>query len=170
MDPDRKAELTKSLDRLLDSDFPQALSVCDELLKIEPDNDYGLRSRAYILRRLRKFGDAEEAVEAGLEVLPDDPYLLNQRAIIRYDQEDWTKALAGFQETLKADAKNEKAWQLTVSCQRMLRDFPAAEAAVDKGLGLLPNSPDLLNERAFISYDQGDWTKALAGFQETLKA
>ena len=43
MDPDPKAELTKKLDLLLNgADFAQSLSVCDE----------------------RRFGDAEEAVQA----------------------------------------------------------------------------------------------------------
>jgi len=146
MDPDRKSQLTDSLALLLGGgEYDQALSMCDELLKIEPDSEYGLRSHAYILRRLRRFEDAEEAVQEGLDILTDNPYLLNERAFISFDEGEWGKALAGFRETLKADAKNERAWQFTVSCHRLLRDFPAAAAAVDKALAVLPNNPTLLN-------------------------
>ena len=150
-------------------DWKKALNGLQETLQVDSKNKKALECTVDCNRMLRDFGAAQAEVDKALAKLPKNPALLNQRAFISYDQGDWTKALNGLQETLQVDSKNKKALEFTVVCNRMLRDFGAAQAEVDKALAKLPKNPALLNQRAFISYDQGDWTKALNGLQETLQ-
>ena len=73
--------------------------------------------------------------------LPKRPALLNELALISFDQGRWKEALAGFQETLQEDPRNERALGWTVNCHRRLRDFDAAQAAVREGLAKRPRVP-----------------------------
>ena len=101
-----------------------------------------------VLRRLRKWVEAEKTVESGLNVHGSNALLLNERAFISVDRGDWQKALAELQATLAADPKNEDALAATVFCHRRLRDFEAARQAIQDAEKILPN-------RGYVYYIKG---------------
>jgi tetratricopeptide (TPR) repeat protein len=162
--------INSTYDLLTTGQFSKAVSASEDILENDPNNPDALYCKAFALRQLGRFAEAAQAVTSGLVVWQADSRLLNERALISYDQGDWRKAVDEFRQTLEADPSNPKALEWIVACYRMLRDFTAAQAEVNKALAKLPKNSALLNQRAFISYDQGDRRKALDEFRQTLEA
>ncbi len=149
-------------------DWGSALEGFQKALNMDRYNEKAWTWTVNCYRMLRKFNDAQIAVDSAPEELSRGPALLNARALVSYDQEEWKKALEVFGNALKGAPRNEMALAWTITCHRMLRDFRSAQEQVEKALEILPKSPRLLNEQAFIFFDQGRWEEALEGFHNVL--
>ena len=149
--------------------YEEALQAFARTLEIAPYNEQALATSASLHRKLKQYPAAQVAVERGLALLPQSPLLLNQQAWIHATQEYHQKALQAFAKTLEVAPRNEKALEWTVNLHRRLKDFRAAQVAVERGLALLPNSPLLRNEQAWVYANQEEHDQALQAFAKTLE-
>lgn len=77
---------------------------------------------------------------------------------------DYRRAVADYQHVVSLNPKSMNAWADYVSVLMASGDIPAAEAATDRGLEQLPNSIQLLTERAQQLEWLGNSAEALAAY------
>jgi superkiller protein 3 len=148
--------------------YREALGTFARTLTGVAEEESALVAMVACYRRIKQFDDAGEALEAALRRLPGSTRLLNQRAWIEYDQQRYREALEAFARTLTQDADDESALVAMVACYRRIKQFDDAVEAAEAALRRLPGSTRLLNQRAWIEYDQQRYREALEAFARTL--
>jgi tetratricopeptide (TPR) repeat protein len=93
---------------------------------------------------------------------------LIERAWLHYDQKQYEQAIQVFEQVLALEPKNEDALRWRIASLRLLRQFEAAEQALADALGKLPGNVAILNERAWLHYDQAQYEQAIQVFEQVL--
>jgi tetratricopeptide (TPR) repeat protein len=144
--------------------YRAALQAFARVRELAPKDETSLAYAVACLRMDRDYQGATKAALDGLRELPSNPRLLNQEAFIYFDQIKYREARDAFAKVLALSPDDETALASTVACHRRLKDFKKAEDCAHAGLRKLPRSSRLLNELAFIAYDQSSYRKALEIF------
>jgi tetratricopeptide (TPR) repeat protein len=150
------------------SDFEGALEAANRALELESTDEDALYLRVFSLRRLRRYPDAEAALTTALGQYPKAARLLNQRGFLHYDQEQYEQAIQVFEQVLALEPKNTHALRGRITSLRQLRQSEAAEKAIADALGKLPGNVAILNERAWLHYDQEQYEQAIQVFEQML--
>ncbi|MFJ7216097.1 tetratricopeptide repeat protein [Amycolatopsis sp. NPDC098790] len=120
------------------------------------------------LSRLRRFDEAREASEAGLERFPRSPDILVAHARAYIDQYEWAASLPLFDQALEIDPFHAQALEWRISALLPLRRFDQAEAAAQDAIERCPDEPDLLVQMGWVYVDQFRYEEALAWFERAL--
>jgi tetratricopeptide (TPR) repeat protein len=113
-----------------------------------------------------KSADALAAFAKAIELQPEDPSLLYERATIYLQESHWEQAAADFAKAL--DLVPEFGTQAYVSGW-VYNILPQWDKALDKTLELRPKDGMLHVVRARLHLGKSEWDKALAEFGEALK-
>jgi tetratricopeptide (TPR) repeat protein len=148
--------------------YQEAIADFNQALAIDEKHEDALRWKAASWRFLRNFPEAEKAISAALERLPESAGLLVERGWLYYDQKQYQEAIAVFNQALAIDENNEDALRWKAASWRFLRNFPEAEKAISAALERLPKSAGLLVERGWLYYDQKQYPQAIAVFDKSL--
>ncbi len=120
---------------------------------------------------LRKSGDYNAAWRQLLPFLPeqaDDSTLRTLLANIYLDAGDAERALRLFQEEAAQRPANRAAWHGAVGAAMTLRDHGLAAELIEQGLSANPDDPELLLQRARLSYLRGRRQAALDDLDQAL--
>jgi len=93
----------KSSESANNSEFNEALSYLDEILKLEPDNALALNNKGGILIYLEKYDEALPYFERAIEINLDFAEAINNKAAALYHLNRNADALATFYEAYKID-------------------------------------------------------------------
>jgi tetratricopeptide (TPR) repeat protein len=99
--------LASSLTR--NNEYEKALSIIDQLLKIQPDSQSAKKMRAVILGKLGKYNDSAECLTELLEKEPRDAYSLISMGRVWQEKGDFVKAHECFVQLLAKEPENERA-------------------------------------------------------------
>jgi cellulose synthase operon protein C len=87
----------------------------------------------------------------------------------RLQRGNYAEALAGYDEHAKADKPQPAAFLGQAACYRATGDSTKAFDALDAGLKVSPEHPDLLAARADLYYSLGKWDDATKDAEATIK-
>jgi tetratricopeptide (TPR) repeat protein len=156
--------------------YEAALEAFVKAVAADPGTDFVLRNKCVTLRILRRFPEAEEAVEHALRQLPNSQSLLIERGWLHYAQARYSEAVAAFDRAIAAgdwswertDAYVAKIEALRAQCPE-IGDQPLAEA-IEEALQRQPDDGRLIFERARLYHRQGDLARAETEFAKAIEA
>src|SRR5438067_1513718 len=146
--------------------FEKAMEFFAVALKHDSRNPDALRWRAASLRRLRRFMEADKEAETAIGLLPSEPTLLTERALICFDQRQYGRAIDFLNQAIAFDSKNEEAvkWKTySLGAQQNTDD------AIKFLEGLMPQFPmsvDLRVQLGWLYLDREAWDGAENVFLE----
>ena len=82
-------------------EYEKLIEMCDELLEIDEDNPVALNYKAIALYYLESYGDAMVILNYNLSLHPENPYVLNNMALVHIALGDYERALECAEEGLK---------------------------------------------------------------------
>lgn len=150
--------------------YLRALSDFDEVLRLSPGLPVAYEWKISMLRILKRFPEADLAIEEGLQKTPGDPGLRAQRALWHYDQGRYPEALEILGLVIRDLPKNERIHDWKIMVLRALRQFEAARKAIDEGLREVPGSPAIGIQKALWHFDQGQYEESLRVLNDVLQS
>ncbi len=93
---------------------------------------------------------------------------LEERGWAQLDRGEHQPAIRTFAEVFARDPDNLAAFQGTIAAHRLERDFPAAEALLERARAVHPQAPGILGERAWLALAQKRIPEAIGAFRELL--
>jgi eukaryotic-like serine/threonine-protein kinase len=112
------------------------------------------------------FNRALEQLEKGLRLAPGDASLLRGAALAEESLGRWDAAVAHFRQAERLDPRSVGNLRTLAEGLLLLRRYPEAREAYDRGLALAPASLILIEQKAMTFLAEGD----LAGARAVLKA
>ncbi|HLJ65676.1 MAG TPA: tetratricopeptide repeat protein, partial [Stellaceae bacterium] len=110
--------------------------------------------------------EAEGAFNSALDLRPDDPDFLVDRARALFDEEAYNAAIADLDRAAELTPGRAEIFLYRATAYRAEQDFAKARHDLDEALRLSPNNPGVLLERGNLSRLTGD----LAGARRDWKA
>jgi TolB-like protein/Tfp pilus assembly protein PilF len=133
----------------------------DNAMKLQPD--LGDAWFALALYRYRGLGDYEGALKAFEEAIErgaNRAMSLEFSGYVKRRQGKWEEALAHHRQSAEIDPRNPIIFAEQAVTYRCLRRFAEAHAASDRALAILPDSQDLLAQKAMLYQATGDLAAA----------
>jgi len=146
-----------------------ALDRFESALEIDQLDTAARAWKIAVLRRMRRFDEAEETVLRAIEQTPGEPEFLVGAGLVADDQLDHDKALHWYDRALEADPRNANAWTRRISVLRRMGRYDDAETAGQGAIALRPDDPDLLVGIGWIFDDQHHYDKALGWYDRALE-
>ncbi|WP_457629749.1 tetratricopeptide repeat protein [Oceanithermus sp.] len=115
-----------------------------------------------------QFGEALAALDQAIARYPDDAHLLAVRGALWLQLEEYTKALADLERSLKAAEDPGVRVNYAEALRRFGRNEEAL-ASLDKALELAPEYLPALFNRGVLRYEMGDEEGALADFDRAIE-
>ena len=128
-----------------------------------------LKGKIIALRKSGDFDRSNALIDEALSHYPRDPYFLVERGWLAFDRRAYHEALAGFDDTLREDDKDEGALQGKAATLRYLRNFKGAENLLAEAVKIHPHSAGLLTERGWLWIEQNNYPKAADAFKAALE-
>jgi tetratricopeptide (TPR) repeat protein len=150
--------------------YDDALDWFGRVLDADPANADALRWRVACLRLARRFDEARTAADEALALRPGEFRLLNERALVESDDDRYDAALTWFERALAVDAGDAGALVGRIQSLRFLKRFPEALEAYEGADPGRRGEPALLNQRAWLDYDQDRFDDAVTWFDRALEA
>ena len=119
-------------------DFNAAKKWYDEILKYEPNYGRALSGKARILWQQRKYEQAHQVIEKGLQRTPDDPFLLKERGIIFFEAQEYAAAEKDFRKALLYNPNDAIVWSEMANALDLQEKFAEAEKAYRMAINLNP--------------------------------
>lgn len=94
--------------------FDKANEAFTHALDLDPTHTYTLYGKAFCLRKLGNYENAQVILNDALSLYPYDTELLNERGMLHYDQKQYDQAIEAFDQVLALDPENEYARNLKV--------------------------------------------------------
>lgn len=151
-------------------DFDEAIHVFERVLKIDPDDPDALVFLVQSLRLRRDFDRASKALDDARTRLGEQPSVLKQQALLLHNQEDYDAAIEVFERVLRKDPNDSDALVDRGQSMRLKRDFAAATAALDEAEERLGQIPTVLNQRAWLYFDQNRYDETVKILDRVLQA
>jgi tetratricopeptide (TPR) repeat protein len=160
--------LARSMRHFRRGNFDQAITDCDEAIRLEPDKAqaYGQRGQAWAAK-----GDIESALadyEAAIRIDPSNPTLLRDQGILWRRLGDLDRALAAFDHAIRlgfsdASAYNERGqvWLEKGRHERAIADF-------NQALKIDPSLVSALINRGIAWRSKGALDRAIADFGQVI--
>jgi len=150
-------------------EYEKAINTFEKILEKDKKNEFALRWKIILLRKLPRFKEAENVVKEALERLPESVGILEQLGRLYYYQGKYDKAIEVFDKILKSDPDNKFVLQTKISSLRRQCHFKEAENIVKEDLERLPDKAAILNWWGLIYLDQRQYDRAIEKFDEALK-
>lgn len=85
----------------ISENYGQIIRICDEILKISPDNPIAIGYKSFAYIRLGEYEKASDLLDYGCRLYPENPYLISNRAMLHYEMGEYEKSLECCEEGLK---------------------------------------------------------------------
>jgi DNA-binding SARP family transcriptional activator/TolB-like protein len=108
---------------------------------------------------------AAEEYEHGLRLAPEDVELLSAAATTGARLQRWDVNLARLQRALRLDPRSPTAARRVATVEIFLRQYAAADSAVDQSIALAPTSPQMVLLKVLVALGRGDLAGARAAVQ-----
>jgi len=155
--------ITRSYDYLDMDSLSQAEDALREALRIEPGNPSNgmlLLNMGTIQRRQGKLKEAEDSYTIGLAFLPKNLTLLNSRAQLYAEMENYSKAIEDYTEVIYQEPENENAYYERALCRLMNNDTLGARLDLEQIDKFNPNSAKSRLGMAYVYKAQQMWREA----------
>jgi len=123
------------------------------------DNSSSPRYRVYqgvALINLGMYENALRVYKSLIELVPDEPYILNQLAATYYLMGSYDQAMGHIQKVLEKSPEQELAWNLYANILRKQGNFEEAMNAIYRALEIDPQSKDATDSLAEIYAEIGN--------------
>ncbi|WP_170571619.1 tetratricopeptide repeat protein [Ruegeria atlantica] len=126
-DPESEVPLQwKAMIFIRNEDFPQALTVIDDALKVAPGNDYSLETKAKLLRTLDRLNEIEPLVEYAVEHYEVGSWAWKYAGFFRLKAHEYASSAQAFAQALRKDPKDAYARRKFIeTCGLAGSDCPA---------------------------------------------
>lgn len=151
-------------------DFDEAIQAFERVLEIDPGDPDAPIFLVQAFRLKRDFDRASAALDVARSRLGEQPGVLKQQAWLLYDQEDYDAAIEIFERVLKIDPNDSDALVYRGQILRLKRDFDKATTALGEAEERLGQIPSVLNQRAWLYFDQNRYEEAVKVFEHVLQA
>jgi tetratricopeptide (TPR) repeat protein len=121
-----------------------------------------------LLRLEQRFDEAEETMAEALRLFPNNYSLSIDRGWLYFYQNEFEQAAETFEAVLRTYAANPIALQGKIACLRVTGDWGEAKRQSLLAIQTLGRLPGVLNEMAWLSYEQSNYDEASELFQEVL--
>ncbi|HMJ05955.1 MAG TPA: tetratricopeptide repeat protein, partial [Chthoniobacterales bacterium] len=139
----------------------EAKRALDAAMKLQPDaGDSWFALGLYRYRVLADFDGALEAFAGAIERGVNRAMSLEFSGYVKRRQGKWDDALAVHAQSAQLDPRNPIIFAEQAETYRCLRRFPEAQAAIDRALAILPNSQNLLAQKAMLHQAAGEFEAA----------
>ncbi len=127
---------------------------------------YELSAQCYL--ELEELEKAKQAIDRGLELAPNNTYLLGALTLYYERRDKYNKALSTIDTALELDP--EDTWLVTSKARVLtsLRRLSEAQTIIDHGLSIDPVSSELLTMQAILFIERGKNDEALAYTNQAL--
>jgi TolB-like protein/Tfp pilus assembly protein PilF len=133
----------------------------DNAMKLQPDlGDAWFALGLYRYRALSDYDGALKAFEEAIERGVNRAMSLEFSGYVKRRQGKWEEALAHHKQSAEIDPRNAMIFAEQAVTYRCLRRFPAAHAASDRALAILPDSQELVAQKAMLYQATGDLAAA----------
>lgn len=149
--------------------YEEALDAFDRALRIEPNYQPALRSRAVALNNCERYEEALDAVNAAASVYPGDPELLGARALVLLNLGKLDDALAAADESLAALPNYIMALRVRAGILTKMGRYEDAGKCLESAEALSPNSPMTQEALGGLRLFEGRPLEALDAFQRALE-
>ncbi|MEV4050301.1 tetratricopeptide repeat protein [Amycolatopsis sp. NPDC049688] len=165
--PDSISLLVAQAWRLHDRDETEtAVTVAEKAVALDPADGSALTCLVTLLRWSHRFAEAESVARSAIRLRPGDPELHNDLGWIHADQDHDETALEWFRRA--SDLVPFAAGYLVdvSKALRWLYRHDEAERLLAEACAKLPESPDLVENRALLLEDRGDLAAAVDLYTE----
>ncbi len=161
----------------------RALPLFESILARDPKNEEALKGRIASLRKQRRYGEAQQALDAALKDHPDSIEFLSEQAWLYVEQHQPGQARSAFdavlekaEEELKKTGKNpvpereleqHTAWKVFMQVEE--RDLDGALKNVDAALERFSMSTTLLDAHGWVRFYRQEYPAALKSFEAVLE-
>ena len=155
---------------LLSGDLKKAEAEYGEIKRKAPQASLGYERLGSLYLREGKVSQAAQELEEGLRIFPQSAeiYGLLVEARVRLGRQDLTLALAD--ERLKKDPEDAFDWNLKGSTLGLQKNYPKAEEALRKAIGLRPLWPRPRTNLAGFLSAQKKWDEAVKVLEDGVNA
>ncbi|WP_033289647.1 tetratricopeptide repeat protein [Amycolatopsis jejuensis] len=146
----------------------ESLAWYEQALAIEPQYGRALEWRLSALRQLERYDEAETALQAALELRPDDADLLLQGGWLAECREQFEEAADWFGRVQALEPWNEFAARARVRVLHELKRFDEAARAVQEAVERFPDDAAFLVQAAKVAEDRSRFEEALSWYERAL--
>jgi tetratricopeptide (TPR) repeat protein len=139
----------------------KAIQAFEQTLEDSPDDEYAWKGKIDSLRSLRRFPEAEQAIQEALTRLPQSVRILNQQGSLHADRQQYEAAIKTFEQGLSIDPINVDAFDGKIKALRSLAKWDAANQAIQEMCDRPGSSPEMLNKCGWLYFDQKQYDKAI---------
>jgi tetratricopeptide (TPR) repeat protein len=146
----------------------EAVSILRDFVASRPDSGAALALLGDIYYQMGDYPNAADALESALELAPDNRELLARLAEALFLADRLDQAAARYETLLERDPDDPVIRLRLGQIYRQRMDYEAAREHIERADRLVPNSPDILFERALLDRDEGRFEQALEGLEGLL--
>ena len=136
--------------------FEGSLETFSKVLEAKNDDEIALQGKIASLRGLKKYDDAEDLVDKGLKLHPNSILILNERAWIYFNRDNYNDALNCFNKVLGISEDDQTAFQGKIASLRKNQKYIESEELIARALDKHPNNPAIAGERAWIYLEKNE--------------
>ena len=141
--------------------FDDALALCDQRLKANPEEAFAHYLKGRVFSRMKKYDSAKKAFEKAAEIDPMWPEAGNSLAAVYLLQEKKKEAIDHFEETLAHNPKNPTAILVLGRLYEERKEYDKAIEVYENGVGKVPGFWSAANRLAFLSADRATSVETL---------
>jgi len=141
--------------------FDDALALCDQRLKANPEEAFAHYLKGRVYSRMKKYDSAKKAFEKAAEIDPMWPEAGNSLAAVYLLQEKKKEAIDHFEETLAHNPKNPTAILVLGRLYEERKEYDKAIEVYENGVGKVPGFWSAANRLAFLSADRATSVETL---------
>jgi tetratricopeptide (TPR) repeat protein len=148
--------------------YEQAIKKFEQILKDYPENHEAWAGKIKSLRSLRHFPEAEQVMQEALKQLPQNVRILNEQGYLHADQQQHEAAIKAFSQVLSIDSMNADAFDGKIQALRSQGKWDQSNQAIEKMCDRPGNSSEMLNECAWLYFNQQQYDKAIQVCEQIL--
>ena len=123
-----------------------------------------------LYNNLGKYNEAITNLNEAIKLRPREPSTYLNRGLAYFNLGQYDKALADYNVVLKLEPRNGPAYNNRCMLRAIIgKDLPGATADCNDALKLQPNDPYTYDNFGLIALKEGDWSKAITAYSDSLK-
>lgn len=147
----------------------EALQLYERALRLDPLNVFALTDRGYLLTQMRRYDDAERAIEAAIKAYPQERMLADMLGTLRYEQGDYKAAELAFRRSIAVEPDAVIAYANLSSALIHQDRGDEALRVLQQGLQIRP-SGRLYTNLGNALFNRGDYVGAAQAFEHAVSA
>ena len=150
--------------------YPQALTLLDEMLALEPNDSWTLNYKGQLLSEFAKYQEAVALLQRAIEVGATDTnsYASLGWALENLGPENAPASKKAYQSAIEADTTNLLAHKGVANAHRLLGEVPEAREKYEYVLRESTDTSDFQALRGWCYYCLGKYEEALTSFEQAL--